>query len=119
MADLRVEVRDLSEGERADWLERLARDWRSAELSGADAALCAYAEQLTQRPASMTAAHLERLRAEGLEDAEIHHAIQVVAYFNYINRVADAVHVDLEPEMAPYPGSGRDTDPGTRAAREL
>jgi len=29
--------------------------------------------------------------------------IQVVAYFNYINRVAEGVHVDLEPDMAPYP----------------
>jgi len=27
----------------------------------------------------------------------------VIAYFNYINRIADATHVDLEPEMAPYP----------------
>jgi hypothetical protein len=25
--------------------------------------------------------------------------VQVVAYFNYINRVADALGVDLEPEM--------------------
>jgi alkylhydroperoxidase family enzyme len=43
------------------------------------------------------------LRALGLDDRAIHDAIQVVAYFNYINRVADAVHVDLEPEMEPYP----------------
>ena len=41
----------------------------------------------------------------GLEDVAIHDLIQVTAYFNYINRVADAVHVDLEPEMPPYPAS--------------
>ena len=46
---------------------------------------------------------MESLRALGLDDAAIHDAIQVISYFNYINRVADATHVDLEPDMAPYP----------------
>jgi hypothetical protein len=32
----------------------------------------------------------------------------VIAYFNYINRVADALHVDLEPDMPPYPGHAED-----------
>jgi len=32
----------------------------------------------------------------------IHDAIQVVSYFNYINRIADAVRVDLEEDMPPY-----------------
>jgi hypothetical protein len=27
--------------------------------------------------------------------------VQVAAYFNYINRVADALGVDFEPEMQP------------------
>ena len=45
------------------------------------------------------------LRAHGLDDVALHDAVQVVSYFNYINRVADAVHVDLEPEMPPYPES--------------
>jgi alkylhydroperoxidase family enzyme len=50
------------------------------------------------------------LRDQGLDDRAIHDAIQVVAYFAYINRVADAVGVDLEPEMPADPrrerGSG-------------
>lgn len=46
------------------------------------------------------------LRSLGLSDEEIHDAIQVTSYFNYINRVADAVHVDLEPEMPPDPRLG-------------
>jgi len=78
-------------------------DWRGAELSALDHALCAYAEKLTRSPSNMSRADVEELRALGLGDADIHCAIQVIAYFNYINRVADAVHVDLEPEMPPYP----------------
>jgi alkylhydroperoxidase family enzyme len=52
----------------------------------------------------MSAADVAALRGAGFDDRGIHDAIQVVAYFNYINRVADAVHVDLEPEMEAYPG---------------
>jgi alkylhydroperoxidase family enzyme len=38
------------------------------------------------------------LRAHGLDDETIHDAIQVIGYFNYINRVAEAVGTDPEPE---------------------
>lgn len=53
----------------------------------------------------MQRADLDALRALGLDDVALHDAVQVIAYFNYINRVADALHVDLEPEMPPYPGA--------------
>ena len=46
---------------------------------------------------------LDRLRAQGFDDDAIHDATQVVSYFNYINRVADALGTDLEPEMPPRP----------------
>lgn len=78
-------------------------DWRGARLPPVEAALCAYAEKLTRTPAAMVEADLTPLRALGLDDVALHDLIQVAAYFNYINRVADAVHVELEPEMPPYP----------------
>jgi hypothetical protein len=40
---------------------------------------------------------IELLRAEGLDDRAIVDANQVVAYFNYVNRVADGLGVELEP----------------------
>jgi alkylhydroperoxidase family enzyme len=43
------------------------------------------------------------LRQAGLDDRAIHDAAAVVAYFNYINRIADALDVELEPEMPPDP----------------
>ena len=104
MADLRGEVQDLSETAREAWLQAIATDWRMASLSEVDAALCEYAEKLTRTPSEMDEADVAALRNLGLDDVALHDAIQVVAYFNYINRVADAFHVDLEPEMDPYPG---------------
>jgi alkylhydroperoxidase family enzyme len=46
----------------------------------------------------VTPADIEALRAEGWSDAAVHDALQVVAYFNYINRISDAVGIDDEPE---------------------
>ena len=41
------------------------------------------------------------LRELGLDDAAIHDAIQVIAYFNYINRIAEGVGTEPEPEWEP------------------
>ena len=40
------------------------------------------------------------LRAHGLTDRDLLDAVQVTANFNYINRVADSLGIDPEPEMA-------------------
>lgn len=79
------------------------KDWRSADLAPEDAALCAFAEKLTLSPSRMQPVDLDALRAAGFNDRAIHDAVQVISYFNYINRVADALGTDLEPEMPTTP----------------
>lgn len=74
----------------------IARDWRSAELAPADRALCAYADKLTRTPKAIDKADLEGLRAHGFDDRAIHDCVQIVGYFNYINRVAEALGVEPE-----------------------
>lgn len=85
-------------------MRAVAQDWRTAGLDAADRALCAYAEKLTRDQQGMREEDVRLLREVGLDDVAIHDAIQVVAYFNYINRIAHAIHVDLEPEMDPDSG---------------
>ena len=51
-------------------------------------------------PSSVGAEDAEALRAVGLDDVAINDAIQVIAYFNYINRIAEGVGTDAEPEWA-------------------
>jgi alkylhydroperoxidase family enzyme len=46
------------------------------------------------------AADADELRRHGFDDAAIHDGIQVVSYFNYINRIAEGVGTDGEPEWA-------------------
>ncbi len=55
---------------------------------------------MTRQPAALRRQDLETLRKHGLTDRDILDAVEVVAYFNYINRVADALGIDPEPEMA-------------------
>lgn len=54
--------------------------------------------KLTTRAAEIAEPDIDALRAEGLDDAAISDAIQVVGYFNYVTRVADGVGIEDEPE---------------------
>jgi len=55
--------------------------------------------RVTRRPAAVRRRDLENLRKRGLTDRDILDAVEVISYFNYINRVADALGIDPEPEM--------------------
>lgn len=84
------------------WVQAIARDWRSASLSPEDRALCDFAAKLSHDQYNMTPADLEILREHGFDDRAIHDATQVVAYFNYITRIADALGVEPESFIRPW-----------------
>lgn len=73
--------------------------WREADLSNLDKALCGFAEKLTLKPSTIEQADIDRLKALGLDDRGITDAVEVIAYFNYINRIADGLGVDPEDWM--------------------
>ena len=54
---------------------------------------------MTRTPAAVRRQDVETLRKHGLSDRDVLDAVEVIAYFNYINRVADALGVDPEPGM--------------------
>lgn len=80
----------------------MARDWKTAPLSPVDRALCAFAAKLTHDQQRMTPGDLDDLRSHGLSDRAIHDAVQVIAYFNYITRMADALGVEDEDFIRPW-----------------
>ncbi len=63
-------------------------------------ALCDYAVKLTAAPRP-SGRGCRRPPRHGWDDAAISDAIQVISYFNYINRVAEAVGIEDEPEWGP------------------
>ncbi|HEX6302014.1 MAG TPA: hypothetical protein VF148_16275 [Acidimicrobiia bacterium] len=76
--------------------DRIGVDWRTAGLDPADIALCEYTEKLTRAPAAVGASDIATLREAGFDDAGISSATQVIAYFNYINRIAEGLGVPEE-----------------------
>lgn len=48
---------------------------------------------------------VDMLRQNGFNDRAIHDATQVIGYFNYINRVADALNIDYEDFIRPWESS--------------
>lgn len=77
-------------------VDRFAVDWRSAGLDEATMALLAHAEKLTRTPSACSADDIQVLREAGWSDRAITDAVQVCAYFNYINRIAEGLGVDDE-----------------------
>ena len=70
-----------------------------ANLPPRSKALAKFAELVTRKPASVRRHDVEALRKHGLSDRDILDAVEVIAYFNYITRVADALGIDPDPEM--------------------
>jgi uncharacterized peroxidase-related enzyme len=71
----------------------LRRDHREADLSPPDRAMLDFAVRLTEQPARMSPDDLAQLRAVGFDDVGILQITLIAAWFNYINRVADALGV--------------------------
>ncbi len=78
----------------------MKQNFRLAKLSPRQKALAQFAEQLTRNPASLRRQDIDTLRRHGLSDTDILDAVEVIGFFNYINRVADGLGIDLEPEMS-------------------
>jgi uncharacterized peroxidase-related enzyme len=76
--------------------DRFAADWRTSGLDTATIALLEHAEKLTLKPAECSEADIATLRTAGWSDRAITDAVQVCAYFNYINRIAEGLGADEE-----------------------
>jgi len=76
----------------------LERDPLATPLEGRQRALVAYALKLTQSPHSVSEDDINLLRRAGLSDAAIHDAAAAAAYFNFVNRMASGLGVELEVE---------------------
>lgn len=72
------------------------RNWRSSDIDAQTRALCEYAEKLTKEPFAVGEDEIIQLKEIGFSERAIHDAVQIIAYFNYINRIADALGVEPE-----------------------
>lgn len=74
----------------------LEEDYTNADLSPRERAILDYAVKLTLRPSTMSEGDVHALREAGLTDSAILDACQVTSYYNYVNRLAGGLGVELE-----------------------
>ena len=75
------------------FVKALVEDYENAPLSEADRAMLDYVTQLTEDATRIRQKDHERLRAVGFDDRGILQITLIASWFNYINRVADALGV--------------------------
>jgi uncharacterized peroxidase-related enzyme len=108
----------------SDALDRVTRDrslalavrmdFRKAALSEKESAMLRYAHQLTREPAADHRELLEELRKHGFTDEALLQICLVTAYFNFVNRIALGLGVELES----YWGTDGFSDPSRRMAHD-
>lgn len=71
----------------------LEDDYRNAPISEREKVMLDYVVQITRDATRISPADHERLRAAGFDDKGILQITLIASWFNYINRVADALGV--------------------------
>ena len=77
-------------------MEAIREDYRTAPIGEADKVMLRYVEQLTRDATQIERGDHDRLRAAGFDDRGILQITLIASWFNYINRVADALGVGRE-----------------------
>jgi len=78
----------------------LQEDYTRAPISEQDRAMLDFAVQITKDATRITPRHLAGLRVAGFDDKAILQITLIASWFNYINRVADALGVGREGDFA-------------------
>lgn len=93
---------DLREQVDEDQLVRqIKTDFRSANLDATTRAILEFAEKVTLAAYTVQPSDLDLLRSHGLGDETIFDVVEIVGFFNSINRIADALGVELEDFLDP------------------
>jgi len=76
-----------------DLVAALEEDYTSAPITEQERVMLDYVVQITRDATRISPAHHDRLRAVGFDDKGILQITLIASWFNYINRVADALGV--------------------------
>ena len=79
-----------------DLVKALQEDYKSAAILNQERVMLDYVARLTKDATDITRQDHERLRAVGFDDQGILQITLIASWFNYINRVADALGVGRE-----------------------
>jgi uncharacterized peroxidase-related enzyme len=77
-------------------VEALQKDYTTAPISAQDRTMLDYVVKLTKDATKVQKNDIEALRAAAFDDRGILQITLIASWFNYINRVADALGVGRE-----------------------
>lgn len=77
-------------------ISQIVTDFQEADIDQTTKAILEFAVKVTKAAATVTPDDLEHLRSYGLTDEALFAIVEVVGFFNYINRIADAFGVELD-----------------------
>ena len=83
-------------GKLAEQAGVIEKNWHDAELTDREEVLLEFSENLTRHPNKGRKEAMVVLREKGLTDEEILHLVEVIGYFNFVNRLAEGLLVELE-----------------------
>jgi uncharacterized peroxidase-related enzyme len=78
-------------------VQALETDYTTAPITEQERVMVDFAIQLTKDATRISKPDIERLRSVGFDDRGILQITLIASWFNYINRVADALGVGREP----------------------
>jgi uncharacterized peroxidase-related enzyme len=78
-------------------LGRLDEGYVDIGLTKRQEAMLHYVEKLTLHPKEMAESDVRALEAAGHSETDILQIVQVCCYFNFVNRLADGLGVEVEP----------------------
>jgi len=77
-------------------VEALEKDYSTAPITPQERVMVAYVVKLTKDATRVWRDDMDKLRAAGFDDRGILQITLIASWFNYINRVADALGVGRE-----------------------
>ena len=72
-------------------------DYTKADLDPQTRGMLDFAARLTRDPGSMKKEHIDALKALGLSDEQVLSTVLITCRFNFFNRLANGLGVELEP----------------------
>ncbi len=80
-------------------VHQIKKNYQTVDIPLKIKALLDFSVKVTKTPAKIQSKDIDKLKKIGIGDEEILETVHITGYFNYINRVADALGCELEEDM--------------------
>ena len=77
-------------------ISQIVTDFQTADIDEATKAILEFAVKVTKAAPTLTPSDLEHLRSHGLTDEALFAIVEVVGFFCYVNKIADAFGIELD-----------------------